>query len=41
MAKTEKYSWEFQNVGGTSRVKIRKGADIANLDKLDKKTYNI
>ena len=41
MAKTEKYSWEFQNVGGTSRVKIRKGADIANLDKLDKKLWTV
>ncbi len=41
MAKAEKYSWEFQNVGGTSRVKIRKGADIANLDKLDKKLWTV
>ena len=41
MGKSEKYNWEFQNVGGTSRVKIRKGADIANLDKLDKKLWTV
>ena len=41
MAKREKYNWEFQNVGGTSRVKIRNGADIANLDKLDKKLWTV
>lgn len=41
MAKAEKYSWEFQNVGGTSRVKIRNGADIANLDKLDTKLWTV
>ena len=41
MAKAEKYNWEFANVGGTSRVKIKKGADIANLDKLDKKLWTV
>ena len=41
MAKVEKYSWEFQKVGGTSRVKIRNGADIANLDKLDTKLWTV
>ena len=35
------HKWEFENIGGTSRVKIRNGADIANLKHLDKKLWTV
>ena len=34
MAK-RKHSWNYENVGGTTRVRIVSGADIANLDELN------
>ncbi len=37
MAKTKKYAWSFENIGGSTRVKITTGADIAHLDELDPK----
>ncbi len=39
--KEQKYKWEFSNIGGTSRVKITKGEDIAHLEELDKKMWTV
>ncbi len=39
--KDKKYKWEFVNVGGTLRVKIAKGEDIAHLDELDPKMWTV
>ena len=39
--KEQKYKWEFCNIGGTSRVKISKGEDIAHLAQLDKKMWTV
>ncbi len=39
--KENKYKWEFVNVGGTLRVKIAKGDDIAHLDELDPKMWTV
>ena len=35
------YKWEFANVGGTTRVKISKGEDIAHLSELDPKMWTV
>ena len=35
------HKWEFENVGGTSRVRIRNGADIAHLKYLDPKLWTV
>ena len=35
------YKWEFANVGGTTRVKISKGDDIAHLAELDPKMWTV
>ena len=39
--KDQKYKWEFENIGGCSRVKISKGQDIAHLDELDIKMWTV
>ncbi len=39
--KENKYKWEFANVGGTLRVKIARGEDIAHLDELDPKMWTV
>lgn len=39
--KEKKYKWEFDNIGGTSRVRISKGEDIAHLDELDTKMWTV
>ncbi len=39
--KDKKYKWEFANVGGTLRVRIAKGEDIAHLDELDPKMWTV
>ena len=39
--KDQKYKWEFCNIGGTSRVKISSGKDIANLYQLDTKMWTV
>ncbi len=39
--KEKKYKWEFSNVGGTLRVRIAKGEDIAHLDELDPKMWTV
>ena len=37
----EDYNWKYASVGGTVRVKLESGADIANLDKLDRKKWTV
>ena len=44
MAKKPKqngYKWTFSSVGGTVRVKISSGADIAHLGELDRKLWTV
>ena len=40
MAKN-KYKWDFENIGGSSRVKITSGEDIAHLSELDPKMWTV
>ena len=35
------YPWKFASVGGTVRVKIQSGADIAHLGELDRKMWTV
>ena len=35
------YAWTFTPVGGTVRVKITSGADIARLGELDRKMWTV
>ena len=35
------YKWEFDNIGGTSRVRISKGEDIRHLGELDPKMWTV
>ena len=39
--KDQKYKWQFENIGGCSRVKIASGQDIAHLDELDIKMWTV
>ncbi len=39
--KEKKYRWEYDNIGGSYRVRISKGEDIANLDQLDPKMWTV
>jgi len=39
--KNQKYKWQFENIGGCSRVKISRGQDIAHLDELDTKMWTV
>ena len=39
--KDMKYKWEFVNLGGSSRVRISSGEDIAHLDELDPKMWTV
>lgn len=42
MAKKENaYKWEFENIGGTSRVRITSGNDIAHLGELDPTMWTV
>lgn len=41
MGKEKKYKWEFENIGGSLRVKIASGADIARLSELDPKMWTV
>ncbi len=41
LKKEQKYKWEFENIGGTSRVMIFRGEDIAHLDELDTKMWTV
>ena len=38
---TKKHSWSYDNVGGSTRVRITKGADIAHLAELDLKKWTV
>ena len=38
---TKKHSWSYDNVGGSTRVKITTGADIAHLAELDLKKWTV
>ena len=38
---TKKHSWSYDNVGGTTRVRIATGADIAHLAELDLKKWTV
>ena len=38
---SETYKWEFENIGGSSRVRIDKGEDIAHLNELDPKMWTV
>ncbi len=39
--KERKYKWEFENIGGSSRVRISKGEDIRHLAELDLKMWTV
>ena len=39
--KDQKYKWEFENIGGSTRVKITSGEDIAHLSELDPKMWTV
>lgn len=39
--KEQKYKWEFENIGGFSRVRISKGEDIRHLAELDPKMWTV
>lgn len=41
LSKKDKYEWEFENIGGSTRVKITSGQDIAHLDELDPKMWTV
>ena len=41
MAHKNKHSWNYENIGGSTRVTIKTGADIANLDQLDPKMWTV
>ena len=41
MAKQKKHPWNYENIGGSTRVKITTGADIAHLDQLDPKMWTV
>ena len=38
---TKKHAWNYENVGGSTRVKITTGADIAHLGELDPKKWTV
>ena len=39
--KDKKYKWEYSSIGGSSRVKISTGEDLAHLDELDPKMWTV
>ena len=41
MTKTKKHQWSFENIGGSTRVKITTGEDIAHLEELDPKMWTV
>ena len=38
---SSKYKWEFENIGGTTRVRITSGEDIKHLPELDPKMWTV
>lgn len=41
LKKDHGYRWEFENIGGSTRVRITSGEDIAHLPELDKKMWTV
>lgn len=41
LKKDHGYRWEFENIGGSTRVRITSGEDIAHLSELDKKMWTV
>lgn len=41
MAQNNKHKWDFQNIGGTTRVNIHTGEDIKHLAELDQKMWTV
>jgi hypothetical protein len=41
IGKADKYKWTFANIGGTTRVKISTGEDLAHLSELDPKMWTV
>ena len=41
LPKNNKYNWNFENIGGSSRVRITSGQDIAHLAELDPKLWTV
>ena len=41
LSKDQKYKWNFENIGGTLRVKITSGEEIAHLNELDTKMWTV
>lgn len=39
--KDKKYKWEYVNLGGSTRVKINSGEDLAHLNELDLKMWTV
>ena len=41
LTKSKGYSWDFENIGGTTRVKITTGDDLKHLGELDPKMWTV
>ena len=41
LTKSKGYSWNFENIGGTTRVKITTGEDLRHLGELDPKMWTV
>ena len=41
LTKTKGYKWDFENIGGTTRVKITTGEDLKHLAELDPKMWTV
>ncbi len=41
LTKNNNYKWEFENIGGSTRVRIESGEDIAHLSELDPKMWTV
>ena len=41
LTKTKGYKWDFDNIGGTTRVKITTGEDLKHLGELDPKMWTV
>ncbi len=41
LKKDHKYNWQFENIGGATRIKITSGKDIEHLPELDRKMWTV
>lgn len=41
LKKDHKYNWQFENIGGATRIKITSGEDIKHLPELDHKMWTV